>query len=464
VTKPTKVQSKTKLFGTDGIRGTSNTFPMTTDIVMRVGQALGFLLRRKRDAHKSSASIKVVIGKDTRLSNYMIEQALSSGLNSMGVNVQLVGPLPTPGIGFITKNMRADTGIVISASHNPFNDSGVKIFGPDGYKISGEMEAEIENLVFNEDLNSLLPPSEGIGRSKRIDDAAGRYVVFVKNTFPADLTLDGMRIVLDCAHGAAYKVAPAVFEELGAEVVVIGNEPNGTNINDKCGALYPEKMVEAVRAYRADAGISLDGDADRVIMADEKGNTITGDHILAICALDLKRRGKLAKDTLVTTEMANYGLDRAMHDHGIKLVKTKVGDKYVVDEMRNNGYVLGGESSGHIIFSEHSTTGDGLIAALNVLAVMKFSDKSLSRLKNVMQDVPSILRNVRVTRRVQLDQVKGYNDLIEDINLKLKDNGRTFVRYSGTEPLVRILVEGPDQNAITLYADQIGQLLQKELG
>jgi len=456
--------AKTKLFGTDGIRGTSNTFPMTTDIVMRVGQALGFLLRQKRDIQRSNHSIKVVIGKDTRLSNYMIEMALSSGLNSMGANVQLVGPLPTPGIGFITKNMRADAGIVISASHNPFNDSGVKVFGPDGFKISGEMEAEIERLVFEEDLTSLLPPSEGVGRSKRIDDASGRYVVFVKNTFPQDQTLEGMRIVLDCANGAAYKVAPAVFQELGAEVIVLANEPNGTNINDKCGALYPENMTEAVRAYRADLGISLDGDGDRVIMADEKGETITGDHILAICALDLKRRGKLTKNTIVTTEMANYGLDKCMEDHGIKLAKTKVGDKYVVEEMRNHGYVLGGESSGHIIFSEHSTTGDGLIAALNVIAVMKFSDKSLSRLKNVMQDVPSILRNIRVTKRTQLEQVKGYTQLLEDINDQLKGKGRTFVRYSGTEPLVRILVEGPDQNAIALYADQIGQLLQKELG
>jgi phosphoglucosamine mutase len=453
-----------KLFGTDGIRGTSNTFPMTTDIVMRVGQALGFLLRQRRDAQRSSHSIKVVIGKDTRLSNYMIEMALSSGLNSMGVNVQLVGPLPTPGIGFITKNMRGDAGIVISASHNPFNDSGIKIFSSDGFKISSEMETEIEHLVFDEDLNALLPPSEGVGRSRRIDDAAGRYVVYVKNTFPQDQTLEGQRVVLDCANGAAYKVAPAVFEELGAEVIVLSNEPNGTNINDKCGALYPEQMTEAVRAYRADVGISLDGDGDRVIMADEKGQTLTGDHILAICALDLKRRGKLVKDTLVTTEMANFGLDRAMTDHGIKLVKTKVGDKYVVEEMRAHGYVLGGESSGHIIFSEHATTGDGLIAALNVIAVMKFAGKPLSRLKNVMQDVPSILRNIRVTKRIQLDQIKGYRDLIDGINGQLQGEGRTFVRYSGTEPLVRILVEGPDANAITQYADQIGRFLQKELG
>ncbi|MEQ1878417.1 MAG: phosphoglucosamine mutase, partial [Bdellovibrionia bacterium] len=278
-----------KLFGTDGIRGTSNTFPMTTDVVMRVGQAFGHLLRK----NAGSKPIKVVIGKDTRLANYMLEQALSSGLNSMGCDVQFVGPLPTPGIGFVTRNMRADSGVVISASHNQYQDSGIKIFGPDGYKISATMESEIERLVAEVDLNALLPAPDGVGRSKRIDDAAGRYVVYVKSTFPSDATLDGMRIVLDCANGAAYKVAPAVLEELGAEVIVLGNTPNGTNINFKCGALHPDNMIEAVRTYRADVGISLDGDADRVIMADEKGNLVNGDHVLAVCATDMKKRGKL---------------------------------------------------------------------------------------------------------------------------------------------------------------------------
>jgi phosphoglucosamine mutase len=450
-----------KLFGTDGIRGTSNTFPMTTDVVLRVGQALGYLLSKQK---KQKSAIKVVIGKDTRLANYMIEQALSSGLNSMGVYVQLVGPLPTPGIGFVTRNMRADAGIVISASHNQYQDSGIKIFGTDGYKISATMETEIERLVAEEDLNALLPGPDGVGRSRRIDDAAGRYVVYVKNTFPIDQTLDGLRIVLDCANGAAYKVAPSVLEELGAEVVVLSNNPNGTNINFKCGALHPEEMIQAVRTYRADVGLSLDGDADRVIMADEKGNLVNGDHVLAICALDLKKNGRLAHNTLVVTEMSNYGLELAMQQNGIKLAKVKVGDKYVVDEMRAKGYSLGGESSGHIIFKEYSTTGDGLIAGLGVLAVMKQTGKSLGQLRAVMADVPQVLRNIRVNKRLKLEDVKGYKDLMEDINRKLKGVGRTFVRYSGTEPLVRVLVEGPDAHVIASYADEIGELLQKELG
>jgi len=451
----------TKLFGTDGVRGTANSFPMTTDVVMKVGQALGYLLRSRNE--KENHTPRVVIGKDTRRANYMIEMALSSGLNSMGVYVQLVGPLPTPGIGFITKNMRANAGIVISASHNPYQDSGIKIFGPDGYKISLEMEAEIERLVAEDKLNQLLPDPDGVGRSKRIDDAAGRYVVNVKNTFPNHLTLDGMRIVLDCANGAAYKVAPAVLEELGAEVVILSNSPNGTNINDKCGAMYPENVSEAVKAYRADVGISLDGDADRVIMVDELGQLLTGDHILAISALDLLKKKKLTHNTVVTTEMANFGFEKLMSEHGIKVIKTRVGDKYVVESMRSNGYILGGESSGHIIFSEHTTTGDGLVAGLAVLAVMKQESRPLSKLKNVMMETPQVLKNVRVIRRTPLSEVVGYNELISKINEKLKDQGRTFVRYSGTEPLVRILVEGPDEQAIENYAEDIAELLKKEL-
>jgi phosphoglucosamine mutase len=451
-----------KLFGTDGIRGTSNTFPMTTDVVLRVGQALGYLLSKNAKPGRAK-QIKVVIGKDTRLANYMIEQALSSGLNSMGVHVQLVGPLPTPGIGFVTRNMRADAGIVISASHNQYQDSGIKIFGPDGYKISSTMEAEIERLVAEEDLNALLPGPDGVGRSKRIDDAAGRYVVYVKNSFPLDQTLEGLRIVLDCANGAAYKVAPAVLEELGAEVIVQGVSPNGTNINFKCGALHPEEMISAVKTYRADVGLSLDGDADRVIMTDEKGNIVNGDHILAICAIDLHKRGKLVHNTIVTTEMSNFGLEQAMDKNGIKLVKVKVGDKYVVEEMRAKGFNLGGESSGHIIFKDHSTTGDGLIAGLGVLAVMKQTGKPLSALRSVMADVPQVLRNIRVSKRLKLEDVNGYEDLMKDINKKLKGVGRTFVRYSGTEPLVRVLVEGPDAHLIATYADEISDLLQKEL-
>lgn len=452
-----------KLFGTDGVRGTANAYPITPDIVMRVGQALGYILRKTPSQHKSDNK-RVVIGKDTRLSGYMVEMALASGLNSMGVHVQLVGPLPTPGIGFLTQNMRADAGIVISASHNPFHDNGIKIFGPDGFKISEEMEKEIEQLVHNENLNALLPKSPGIGRSKRIDDSAGRYIVYVKNTFPLDLTLDGLRIVLDCANGASYKVGPAILEELGAEVILLGNKPDGTNINDKCGALHPNSLSQNVVQYRADCGISLDGDADRVIMSDEKGNIVNGDHILAICALDMKERGVLKNNTVVATEMSNFGLEKLFKANGINLIKTNVGDKYVVQEMRTGGHSIGGEQSGHIIFMDHSTTGDGLIAALKVLAVMKRQNKKLSELNEILIDMPQVLKNVRVAHRKPLSEISGYQEMHDKITKELKGQGRIFVRFSGTEPLIRILVEGPDARMIHKFADDMAEFLKKSLG
>jgi phosphoglucosamine mutase len=449
-----------RLFGTDGIRGTANQFPITPEIVMKVGQAMGYLLNKEPSRNKHP---KVVIGKDTRISGYMVELALTSGLNSMGVHVELLGPMPTPGIGFLTRNMRADAGIVISASHNPYMDNGIKIFGSNGYKIPDTMEREIERLVFETDLNASLAGSMAIGRSKRIDDADGRYIVYAKNAFPLEYTLEGMRIVLDCANGAAYKVAPAIFQELGADVIVLGNQPNGFNINDKAGALYPAKMAEAVQQYRADVGISLDGDADRVVMVDDKGHIVNGDHILAICAIHLKSRGALMKDTVVATQMSNFGLDKLMGEHGIKVTRTDVGDKYVVEEMRKNGACLGGEQSGHIIFLEHSTTGDGCIAALNVLAVMKRTGLRLSELSSKMTDVPQVLINTRVRRREELEKIPGYTDLVAGITKALEGEGRVFVRFSGTEPLIRVLVEGPNRQLISKYAEQIASLLEKEL-
>jgi phosphoglucosamine mutase len=455
-----QANKKKRLFGTDGIRGTANQFPITPDIILRVGQAMGYILRQRPSQNKNP---KVVIGKDTRLSGYMVEQALTSGLNSMGVHVQLVGPLPTPGIGFLTRNMRADAGIVISASHNAYMDNGIKIFGPDGYKLADSVEREIERLVLETDLNELLSPSQEIGRSKRIDDSEGRYVVYAKNSFPLEYTLDGVRIVLDCANGSAYKVAPAIFEELGAETIVLGNTPNGFNINDKAGALYPAKVAEAVLQYRADVGISLDGDADRVVMVDEKGHVVNGDHILAICAMHLAARGALPHNTVVATQMSNFGLDKLMKQHDVKVVRTDVGDKYVVEEMRRNGYVLGGEQSGHIIFLDHSTTGDGCIAALNVLAVMRRSGLTLSQLNEKMEDVPQVLINTRVRRREELANIDGYTDLINSIHAKLEGEGRVFVRFSGTEPVVRVLVEGPDRMAIGKFAEEIANLLERQL-
>lgn len=452
----------TKLFGTDGIRGTSNQFPMTPEVVVKIGQAIGYLIRKKMISSPSQAN-RVVIGKDTRLSGYMIEQALSSGLNSMGISVQLVGPLPTPGIGYLARTMRAAAGIVISASHNAYQDNGIKIFGPDGFKLDDTLEKEIESLVANENLSKLLPPAKEIGRTKRIDDAQGRYIVYAKSAFPLEYTLDGLRIVLDTAHGASYKVAPAIFEELGAEVIHVGNQPNGTNINDKVGALHPSLISQAVVQYRADVGIGLDGDADRVVMIDEKGKLINGDHILAVCALHMKKKKQLNNDTLVVTQMSNFGLEKKMKEHGINVIKTNVGDKYVVDEMRRGSYKLGGEQSGHIIFLDHSTTGDGTVAALNVLSVMKETGKKMSELANIFEDVPQVLINCRVRSRVELSQIKNYDKLLKEKEKELAGEGRIFIRYSGTEPLIRILVEGPDKKKITSIAEELASFLEKEI-
>lgn len=455
-------QPKKKLFGTDGIRGTANQYPMLPEMVIQVGQALGHMLNTQSTSVGGRPK-KVVIGKDTRLSGYMIEMALAAGLNSMGIHVQLVGPLPTPAIGFLVRNMRADAGVVISASHNQYQDNGIKIFGPDGFKISDVQEREIERLVLDEDLTPYLAPSNQVGRSKRIEDAQGRYIVFVKNTFPLEYTLDGIRIVLDTANGAAYKVAPAIFQELGAEIIQLGKEPNGMNINDKVGALYPAKLAEAVVQYRADIGISLDGDADRVIIVDEKGHVVNGDHILGLCALHMKKKGSLKKDTLVVTQMSNFGLEQKMKESGIHVVKTNVGDKYVVEEMRKNGYNLGGEQSGHIIFLDHTTTGDACVAALNVLAVMRQTGVKMSELNKIIEDVPQVLVNLRVKKRKELESLAGYTAMIANLEKELEGQGRIFVRFSGTEPLVRILVEGRDQKKISEIAEHIATFLESRL-
>ncbi|RME15385.1 MAG: phosphoglucosamine mutase [Bdellovibrio sp.] len=454
---------KAKLFGTDGIRGTANTYPMVPEVVVKVGQALGYLLRQM-PMRKETDKKTVLIGKDTRLSGYMLEQSLASGLNSMGIRVQLTGPLPTPGIGFVAQNMRADAGVVISASHNSFQDNGIKIFDHDGFKISDEMEREIERLVLEEDLSVYLVPPEEVGRTRRIDDAPGRYIVFVKSAFPLSLNLSGMRIVLDCANGAAYSVAPRIFEELGAEVIVMGVSPTGYNINDKCGAIYPEKVAAAVKKYRADVGISLDGDADRVVLVDELGQILNGDHVLAILALHMKQKGELLKGTVVVTEMSNIGLDHALKKHGIQVVRAPVGDKNVVDVMRKQQLILGGEQSGHIICLSHSTTGDGCVAALKVLAAMREQGKKLSELGALMKPVPQVLVNVRVKQKRPLHEIKGYQEFLESIQKNIGPQGRVFIRPSGTEPVIRVLVEGPDRHMISRYADEMAQFLQDKLG
>jgi len=455
---------KKRLFGTDGIRGEANVWPMTSDIVVKVGQALGHILKSQPLPYENKGQVKVVIGKDTRLSGYMLEQALASGLNSMGVYVLLVGPLPTPGIGFVARNMRAHAGIVISASHNPFQDNGIKVFGFDGYKIDDAIESEIERLVLEEDLNRLLVPSAQVGRTKRIDDAQGRYVVFAKSTFPEKLTLDGMRIILDTANGATYKVAPRIFEELGAEVIHLGQSPNGLNINDKVGALYPSGLSEAIKQYRADIGVALDGDGDRLILVDEKGQVMNGDHILGVCALHMKKRGLLKNDTLVVTQMSNFGLEQKMTENGIQVHKTSVGDKYVVEAMRQNQFNLGGEQSGHIILLDHSTTGDGCIAALKVLEIMKDTGVKLSELNKVIPDLPQILINVRVKNKKDLRSLDGYSDFIKNLEKELGATGRIFIRFSGTEPVIRVLAEGPDKLQIADIASRVAEYLQSQLG
>ncbi len=444
-----------KLFGTDGIRGVANIHPMTTEIAMQVGRGIAFQVKDMRQGHR------IVIGKDTRISGYMLENALVAGICSMGVDVMLLGPMPTPGIAFITTSMRADAGVVISASHNPFQDNGIKIFSRDGFKLPDQKEMEIEDLIFSQKMEALRPVADEVGKAFRIDDARGRYIVFLKNTFPRKYALDGFHIVLDCAQGATYGVAPHVFEELGATVTAIGVNPNGTNINQGCGALHPEVMAAKVRELGADIGIALDGDGDRLIVCDEKGNIVDGDHIMAICAKDLLATKKLKKKTLVTTVMSNMGLEAAMARMGGQMLRTAVGDRYVVEEMRRGKYSFGGEQSGHLIFLDHNTTGDGILAALQVLAVMIKHDKPISELATIMETFPQVLKNVRTAERMNLDLVPGFNRTMAAMEEKLGNDGRILVRHSGTEPVVRVMLEGQNQATINDMADELCELIRK---
>jgi phosphoglucosamine mutase len=444
-----------KLFGTDGIRGVANIYPMTTEIAMQVGRAIAFQVKGQSKRHR------IVIGKDTRLSGYMIENALAAGICSMGVDVLLVGPLPTPGIAFITTSMRADAGVVISASHNPFQDNGIKIFSSNGFKLSDEYEADIEELIFSQKMAALRPVADEVGRARRIDDARGRYTVFLKNTFPQKFNLDGMHIVLDCAHGATYGVAPHVFEELGAKVTTFGVNPDGRNINKDCGALHPQHMAEVVRQIGADIGLALDGDGDRLIVADEKGRIIDGDHVMAICAAELMKQRKLKKKTLVATVMSNMGLEVAMQQMGGRMVRTKVGDRYVVEEMRKNGYSFGGEQSGHLVFLDHITTGDGNLAALQLLEIMKKQRKPLSELATVMESFPQVLKNVRTSSHIDVSHIPQFSTTVLKMEQKLGDSGRILVRPSGTESLIRVMIEGQDESMIEAMADELCAMVSK---
>jgi phosphoglucosamine mutase len=450
-----------RLFGTDGIRGQANTHPMTGEVMLELGRALALVFRlHPRGEHVP----RVLIGKDTRRSGYMLEDALASGLCSMGVNVLQVGPIPTPGLAFLTVDMRCDAGAMISASHNPFQDNGVKFFSRDGFKLPDEVEDRIEHLMFSEEIRERLPTGARIGRARRIDDATGRYIVFLKKSFPKELTLEGLRIAVDCANGAAYRVGPTVLEELGAEVLPIATSPNGTNINDGCGAVHPKSISRAVRTYRADVGIALDGDADRVILADENGGLVDGDRILALCAFDLLERGALPGKRVVGTAWSNFGLEQALRDRGIELLRAAVGDRYVVEAMRREGLNLGGEQSGHVIFLEHNTTGDGVLTALQVLAILCRKGRPLSELASVMTPLPQIERSVRVRTKPPIDEMPDVARLIEQIEKRLGEEGRMVVRYSGTEPLARVMLEGPDPDHIEGFAEEVCELIRAKIG
>jgi len=453
------MSEKGKLFGTDGVRGKSNVHPMTAETALSLGQAIAHVFNRR-----DSGRHRIIIGKDTRLSGYLFEDALAAGVCSMGVDVIQVGPMPTPGMAFLTADMRCNAGVMISASHNSYQDNGIKFFSSDGFKLPDELEARIEALIDSGELAEHRADAAKIGRAKRIDDVEGRYVVFLKKTFPADLALDGLRVVLDCANGAAYKVGPTVLEELGAEVFAQGVEPNGVNINEGCGSLHPEKLVERVREVRADIGIALDGDADRCVLVTHDGTIVDGDRVLSYCARDRFERGLLRGGAVVATVMSNLGLERALEGMGVGLIRTQVGDRYVVEAMRSGGYNLGGEQSGHIIFLDHNTSGDGLITALQTLAIMRRSERTLAELTADFVRYPQVIVNVRVAEKKPIEGLPGFTKALERVEAELDDSGRVLIRYSGTEPKARIMVEGEDEDRVGGYAHDLADELQRALG
>ena len=450
--------SERKLFGTDGIRGRANAEPMTPELALRLGRAITLVSRRGK-----SRAPRIVIGKDTRLSGYMLETALAAGICAMGGRVMLSGPIPTPAIANLTQSMRADAGVVISASHNPFADNGIKIFGPDGFKLPDSEELEIEKLLATSKLDTQGKTGAGIGRAERFDHAIGRYIVYAKSTFPKELALDGLKIVVDAAHGAAYRVAPAVFAELGAEVIELGCHPNGVNINRNCGALHPEHVAAEVKRKGAALGVALDGDADRVIFVDEKGQIVDGDAIMALCGTRMLKQKRLQKKTLVTTIMSNMGLERALEAAGGKVKRTNVGDRYVVEEMRRSGYNFGGEQSGHLIFLDHATTGDGTVAALQVIAIMLQEQRPLSELARVMQRVPQVLESVKLPARRPLEEMPELGKRILLAEKKLGKDGRVVVRWSGTEAKLRLMVEGPNPAVLKAMVAEMTEAAKKDL-
>ncbi|MCB9728586.1 MAG: phosphoglucosamine mutase [Deltaproteobacteria bacterium] len=447
-----------ELFGTDGIRGQANVHPMTPEVALQLGRAVAHIFRG------THAHPRIVIGKDTRLSNYMFETAIQAGICSMGVDAVQLGVLPTPGIAFMTSGMRADAGVVISASHNPYDDNGIKFFAADGFKLPDEVEAQIERLVQGGRLDDHRALGRDIGRAYRIHDAGGRYCVFLKSTFPKDLSLEGLKVVVDCGNGAAYKVAPEVLYELGADVTSLGVTPDGTNINEGCGALHPELMAAAVREHGADLGIALDGDADRVFLCDETGRIVDGDAILGILGDHLARLGQLTAGTVVATVMSNLGLERALNSRGLRLERTAVGDRYVVERMKAGGFTLGGEQSGHILLLDHTTTGDGLLTALQVMAIVARTGKPLSELARIVEPVPQVLRGVMVRAKPPLESLDEVARAIASAEGTLGSCGRVLVRYSGTENKCRVMLEGDDDGAIARLADDIVGAIERAIG
>jgi phosphoglucosamine mutase len=472
--------AKRHLFGTDGVRGVANQEPMTSEMALKLGRAIARVLHEskpndgpgrmppssfsRRNGEGGKHRYKILIGKDTRLSGYMLETALASGIVSMGADVLLVGPLPTPGVAFLTRSMRADAGVVISASHNPYQDNGIKFFSWDGFKLPDEVEARMEEMILSGESEEARPTASEIGKAFRIPDAVGRYNVFLKNSFPRHLTLEGLKIVVDCGHGAAYKVVPEVLSELGAEVLAIGVQPDGENINRRCGALHPETAREVLMHEAADFAVSLDGDADRAIFVDETGDILDGDQVLAICALEMQQKRVLKGAGVVATVMSNLGLDLAMQKAGLEVIRTQVGDRYVVEKMLQGDYNLGGEQSGHILFLDHNTTGDGAITSLRILAQMVETHKRLSQLKGVMIRLPQVLLNINVKERRELTSMPNVTQKIAAIEKDLAGHGRVLVRYSGTELLARVMLEGEDERKIRAMAQEIANEIRAEVG
>jgi len=456
---------KNKIFGTDGVRGKANIAPVDSETALKLGRAAGFIFKNLNPQARGHGRHKIVLGKDTRLSGYMLENAISSGILSIGVDVLFIGPLPTPGVAYITRSLRADAGIVITASHNPYDDNGIKFFQSDGYKLDDKIEESIEHLVFSGEIEKSRPTAGDIGKAIRIDDALGRYIEYAKASFPRGMTLDGLKIVVDCANGAAYKSTPCVLRELGAEVITIGNKPDGLNINLNCGSMFPEQMCKNVVEYQADLGIAHDGDADRVLMCDENGQLIDGDDIMAISALNMLKNKTLKHNTLVATVMSNFGLDDTINKAGGKVIRTPVGDKFVIDEMLKNDYNLGGEQSGHIIFRDFATTGDGLVTALQILATMKYTDTPLSQLVKCWEKFPQVVSNIRVREKIPFEQLNGLTELLIAAEKEIKETGgRILLRYSGTEPKARLLLEARDPAIIQKWDKIITEKIKAEIG